>query len=295
MFSPPEPEESFDLFQQVLRHLILKPQMHPSSPARRKILPVIVVAMLWIGAIRTPAAAAGTGPAYQKTRESMLAKFDRNGDGWLDAVEREAMRMATKEARLKNGGGSNLPADFLADYDKNKDGDMDEGEWAGALIAEQQILTAKYDANKDGSLDKKEKEVMIREVRTASMRYARDYFAYLLVYDTNRNGQFDGNEYPQAQATEARFTLFTYDADGDGALDKTEKNRIQSDVRSGRIVGFYLRFVGDVIGAGDRGTRGGGGDYLTEQRKLLAFDTNRDGIASADELQRIRAPNGGSN
>ncbi|GEM_PF-2548272 len=226
---------------------------------------------------------------FQKKRVELLAQYDKNGDGKLDAGERETMRLETKEQRLKGGGGSKLPADLLADYDENKDGDMDGREWGLARITEQSILMAKYDADGDGSLSDPEKTIMMNEVRTVQMRYARDYFAYLLVYDKNTNGEFDGTEYPQAQAEEARITLIMYDANGDGMLDESEKGRGQADMRNGAIVGFYLRFASEVVGRGGRGNkRGGGGGYLEEQRELLVFDADGDGLASADELQKIR-------
>jgi len=248
------------------------------------IVRAFVVATLILATHKTVA----EGPAFQKTHAEMLAKFDQNGDGRLDDAEREQMRLGTKRERLEKSSSSGVPADVLADYDTNKDGAMDRGEWAKASISEIAILTAKYDANGDGALDEEERVFMMKQVRTVPMRYGRDYCAYLLVYDKNENGGFDGSEYAQAQAAEAKITVTAYDANGDGVLDKAEKSKLQADMRNGTIVGFYLRFASEAAGGGGRNKRGGGGGFLEEQKKLLAFDTNGDGLASADELQRIR-------
>lgn len=229
--------------------------------------------------------------AFQQRRAELIAEFDKNGDGKLNAEEREQMRLAVKERKLNSNGdkSSGLPADFLADYDSNKDGDMDERDWAKARVGEQLILTKKYDSDGDEILNDRELQVMMTEVRTVPMRYARDYFAYLLVYDKNKNGEFDGAEYPQAQAAEARIVIAVYDSNEDGKLDKSEKGNVQADLRNGTIVGFYMRFASEVAGGGGgKNKRGGGGGHLEEQKRLLAFDTDGDGLASADELKRIR-------
>ncbi len=228
---------------------------------------------------------------FASRRATLVARYDTNGDGKLDAEERETMRLETKEQRLKGGG---LPADLLADYDENKDGDMDDREWGRAVIAEQLILTAKYDSDRDGSLSDPEQRAMMVDVRSVPMRYARDYCAYLIVYDKNKNGQFDNGEYAQAQAAESKVVMAAYDADGDGKLSPTEKGRGQADMKRGVIVGFYLRFASVTLDGGDKGAspRGGGDDYLTEQKRLLAFDADGDGLASSDELEVIRAARG---
>jgi Ca2+-binding EF-hand superfamily protein len=257
-----------------------KPIYKTPAPVRACVVAALILAC--------NTARSADGPAFQTTHAEMLAKFDKNGDGRLDDAEREQMRLVTKNQPRGKNSGPEIPADVLADYDENKDGDMDDREWGKARLAENVILMAKYDADGDGSLSDPEKTIMMNEVRTVQMRYARDYFAYLLVYDKNQNGEFNGAEYPQAQAAEARITVITYDANGDGTLDKSEKGRAQADMRSGAIVGFYLRFASEVVGGGGGNTRGRGGDYLEEQRGLLVFDVNGDGLASADELKRIR-------
>ncbi len=233
----------------------------------------------------SPAATPAEGElSLEQRRAELAAKHDRNGDGRIDATEREEMRLTLKKQRLEKGSESDVPADFLADYDTNKNGEMDAPEWGPARLGETRVLTERFDANKDGSLDEQESNTMLTEVRTVAMRYARDYFAYILKYDKNENGEFDGDEYATAQAAEAQVVLQTYDADWSGVLDQAEKAKAGADLRNGTIKGFYARFVADAI----RGARGGRSNFLETQKKLLTFDTDGDGLASAEELRLIR-------
>jgi Ca2+-binding EF-hand superfamily protein len=220
----------------------------------------------------------------EKIRAELMAKHDRNSDGRLDATEREAMRLERKQRGGSSSAGSGVPADVLADYDINKDGNMDESDWAKARLAEQAILTREHDRDGDGKLGADEVDAMMVVIRTKPLRYARDYFAYMIKYDKNGSGGFDGNEYATAQGEEAAWTVKRYDADGDGALSKEEKAKLQADL--GReLHGFYVRFASELVGGG-RG--GGGGEYMAKQKELLKFDTDGDGLASAEELRQIR-------
>ena len=63
---------------------------------------------------------------FQKYRAELTTTHDANGDGRLDTAERGRMRHALKEQRLgKTGSGFQIPADFLAKYDANKNGELD--------------------------------------------------------------------------------------------------------------------------------------------------------------------------
>lgn len=163
--------------------------------------------------------AAEADTIFQKHRSELVAKHDKNGDGRLDAAEREQMRLAVKDERLiKKGSSFKIPPEFLAKYDKNKNGEMEGEEWKVAWDAETKILTETYDADKDGTLNKEEKQAMM------------------------------------------------------------------ADVGKGKITGILAFFAGRMVH--DPGSSKP--EYLEEQQKLLNFDTNGDGLASAEELKRIR-------
>jgi len=162
--------------------------------------------------------AAEDGALSQKRRAELVARYDRNADGRLDAAEREQMRLSLKEQRLRNASGFTVPPEFLAKHDTNRDGQMSGDEWRVAWEAETKIL------------------------------------------------------------------METYDADKDGTLNKSEKQAMMADVRRGKITGipafFAERMAQDPVPAEP--------GYLEEQRRLLKFDANGDGLASEDELARIR-------
>ena len=249
----------------------------------KTIITCVLLGTLAFGSVPATAAETNDDP-FQKRRAEAVAAHDQNGDGRLDAAEREQMRMAMKTRKPRGGSGSGVPAEFLADYDADRNGDMDEQEWVKARQAETGILKEKYDTNADGTLDDAEISAMLHEVRTVRMRYARDYFAYLLKYDLNKNGEFDGDEYGRAQAAEGEVLKQTYDDNRDGNLGPEEKARIQADIKNGTIVGFYIRFASAAIGGDRRGNAG----FNEAAKKLLEFDANGDGLASLDELQAIR-------
>jgi len=255
----------------------------PTSPTRwfNRCIWWFCLGLAW----QSPAVIAADGQlSPEQRRAELMAKHDQNGDGRLDATEREALRLERKQ-RGGSSGGSQVPADVLADYDTNRDGALDGSEWDRARIAEQAILTREHDRDGDGKLGADETDAMMVVIRTKPTRYARDYFAYLIKYDKNGSGGFDGDEYPTAQGEETAWTVKRYDANGDGELSKEEKAKLQADL--GReLHGFYLRFTRE-FGGGGRGSRGGNA-FMAKQQELLKFDTDGDGLASAGELQSIR-------
>lgn len=196
----------------------LKPPLHPmNTTSRFRITPTFVLALFLVG-LPLPRLAAEDETIFQKRRTELVAKHDKNGDGRLDATEREQMRLALKEERLSKKSSFKIPPEFLAQYDKNKNGEMEGDEWKVAWEAETKILRETYDADKDGTLNKAEKEAMM------------------------------------------------------------------ADVGKGKITGIPAFFAGRMIH--DPGS--GKPEYLEEQQKLLKFDVNGDGLASAEELKRIR-------
>jgi len=78
--------------------------------------------------------APGKGPAAGQFRQKLLEKFDKNGDGKLDAEELKAAR----EEFQKNGGpklgpqGEELKKKLLEKFDKNGDGKLDADELKAA-------------------------------------------------------------------------------------------------------------------------------------------------------------------
>ena len=164
-------------------------------------------------------AADGTVP--KDRRAALVAKYDANGDGRLDATEREKMRLALKaERRAKSGGGGpfKIPADFLAKYDANKNGEMENEEWKVAWEAENKILVEKYDADKDKALSKTEKASMMADVKAGKITGIPAFFAGQLAED-------DEGSQPDYIATQKALLKFDADADGRASAAELEKIR----------------------------------------------------------------------
>ena len=79
--------------------------------------------------------------------------------------------------------------------------------------------------------------------------------------------------------------MVIYDDNQDGQLDEEEKARLEKDLHRRAIRGFGARFAWGLL----KGDGKSGPGYLARQRELLEFDSDGDGHASLEELERIRA------
>jgi hypothetical protein len=96
-------------------------------------------------------------------RGAWMQKYDTNGDGQIDAQEREAMkadRAAKREARKEK---------MLAKYDTNKDGKLDASERAVMRDERQTARFEKMDLNKDG-------QISLDEFKAFKSKHARGGF-----------------------------------------------------------------------------------------------------------------------
>jgi hypothetical protein len=109
-------------------------------------LALMISAPLVAGAT-TYALAQGNGPGPDgPDRAALLQKFDKNGDGQLDASERADMKAAFAAKRAAERQA------MLDKFDTNKDGQLDAGERAAMRDAVLTERFAKMDQNGDGVL-----------------------------------------------------------------------------------------------------------------------------------------------
>ena len=126
--------------------------------------------------------------------EEVLKQYDKNGDGELDATERETMMAAMRERFGATGGGPGggqggprlSPEEMLKQFDKNGDGELDETEreamraargarsggqggrqGGGPRLSPEEMLK-QYDKNSDGEIDETEREAMRAAMRARS-------------------------------------------------------------------------------------------------------------------------------
>jgi Ca2+-binding EF-hand superfamily protein len=85
-------------------------------------------------------------------KAEILAKYDTNGDGVLDANEKAAMKQAFVAKRAER------KAEMLAKWDTNKDGKLEPTERAAMKAAFADKKFAKLDTNGDGVVSKAEFE-----------------------------------------------------------------------------------------------------------------------------------------
>jgi EF hand domain-containing protein len=109
-------------------------------------LALALSATLITGAIGVAAAQGSGGNDGGNARPRIMAKYDTNGDGVLDANERAAMRadFQAKHAARK--------AKMLAKYDTNHDGVLDANERAAMRTDRAAKQFAKMDTNGDGQI-----------------------------------------------------------------------------------------------------------------------------------------------
>ncbi len=95
-------------------------------------------------------------------QEELRSRFDENGDGWLNAAERESMR----KERVRPGRRSNRsrrgfqwPRDIVERFDSDGDGKLDrqEGQTAWATSRRRwEELQKEYDENGDNWLNEED-------------------------------------------------------------------------------------------------------------------------------------------
>ena len=137
----------------------------------------------------------------------LLKQFDKDGDGRLNAEEREEARKALRERRADlNKIRLRHAKDVVAKFDKDGDGKLDETELSAFLEEQRKMfeamrrrkmermerslpkeVLAKFDKNGDGKLDAEERRAMFKD---AMQRRA----ALVKKYDKNGDGRLDEQE-----------------------------------------------------------------------------------------------------
>jgi len=170
------------------------------------------------------------------------------------------------------------------------------------FAATRKAMLEKFDADKDGFLNKTERNAMrlatkkFSDDRHAEIRQARERRGgrensspkpperWLALYDKNKNGRFDGDEWENARNRELKRVTARYDANKNSKIDDEEKQRVRDNLKKNNYSPYdnYIR----TIVAGLRGELSSGEDERRSRWKQ--FDTNEDGKASHEELAAIR-------
>ena len=132
---------------------------------------LIAPPMLW--------AASGPGEVFFKQQAALIKQFDRDGNGRLDAKERETMRLHGREKGSKKGGGdvNGIPAEFIKKHDANKNGEMDDEEWGPAIAKEVAVVVKRFDADESGDLNEAERKEVRAAMKKGEFEGIYEYFA----------------------------------------------------------------------------------------------------------------------
>lgn len=189
---------------------------------------------------------------------------------------------------------TSIPRPFLYAFPEKPD----EAPLAGV----RKSMVQKFDTNKDGFLSKSERNTMrlatkkFSNERHDEIRRARERRGgrednspkpperWLALYDKNKNGRFDGNEWDTARSTEIKRVIKRYDANKNEKIDDEEKQRIIENLKKNNY-NQYDNYIRSTI-AGLREERSG--SQGEGRSRWKQFDTNGDGKASREELTAIR-------
>ena len=171
------------------------------------------------------------GGIFQKKRTELIGKYDQNGDGRLNAKERETMRIEEKNQRIKPGGSrkkDQRSKEFLAKYDSDKDGDINGEEWGVAWRAETEQIYKNYDVNKNGELDDDERKKIKADVKAGKFKDERAFIA--------RRAASEGEEEEKEEGfISKQKKLQVFDRNGDGIADADELKAVRKSRNQGAI------------------------------------------------------------
>jgi hypothetical protein len=204
----------------------------------------VVVALL-VMAITIPAAAQSDaeparkgisgffGQAADRLKEEALKRLDTNGDGIIDEAERGEAVEAIKKKGLEFG--DQFSQYIVKKYDANGNGTLDKAERKTAIDETMKLLKGKapiakntvlglvqrrFDTNGDGTLD------------TRELAKAREELTKLIAEGVESAVSTPADPVARrkkADDAEKKDLLDRFDANGDGVLDKKEREAAKAD------------------------------------------------------------------
>ena len=150
--------------------------------------------------------------------QSLLAKYDANKDGRLDAAEREVIRTdRLKPASRERSGQRSFryPDTVIARFDKDDDNELEGEEFAAArewVDRRFKEINAEYDADKDGRLNTAERAALSKQIEAGKFedmgwltRYLVRSRGILRKSDKDRDGRLSEKELTAARAALKKF------------------------------------------------------------------------------------------
>jgi hypothetical protein len=227
----------------------------------------------------------GKACGFERIVEKVVARFDANGDGSLDASERGQIQSDFADDDSDHAAGADAgvsahghllhgrAALLVALYDTNADGTLDATEIAtlkadieARCEARLAKLVAEFDTNGDGTLDDSEWKAADAALHAS---FEAKHTDRIKAVDTNGDGKISLAERQAARevADQARGgNEEKFDADGDGKLGDSEQARFRDHgrkcVRDDLPMGSDDSPDAGGEGHGDHGGFGGGSAHV---------------------------------
>ncbi len=168
----------------------------------------------------------GPGARFLEIQTKLIERFDQDGNGRLDASEREGMRqtVAAEALEEQEGGDKGLPTEFIEKHDANKNGKMDDPEWGPAIEKEVAVIVKRFDADGSGKLDKTERAAVRESMKKGEYEGVYGYFAGRASEDPEAKKRRRGGG-PSYLAKSQE--LLKFDRDGDGVASREELQAIR--------------------------------------------------------------------
>lgn len=160
--------------------------------------------------------------AAEARRRRQLQRYDKNGDGQLDADETAAMEAERAERRRRV---EERRREFMSRWDQDGDGELNDAErnnmrdhFRQQAAEWRSQWTARWDADGDGELSEEENRVA-RQRMGEAMQRARE----------EMDGDGDGNVSREERQAWFADLMEEYDADDNGRLDWSERRKLMTD------------------------------------------------------------------
>eukprot|EP01084_Bolivina_argentea_P008796 16450_1 len=175
----------------------------------------------------------------QQEAKNIIAQYDVDGDGMLDAQEFENLKQQILQQQRQNMTNKMSANDNMQSMDDNNDGKLSAVELAEACNISQieaSNMIEQYDANNDGYLDAQEFEQLKQQILQQQRNNVTDSFNKNTSYqqmDDNKDGKVSADELSKAcniTLNEAQLLIQQNDNDGDGFLDEQEFENLKNKI-----------------------------------------------------------------